>query len=77
MADLDEQVRILEIKFATSHQQFISLHQDNKRLLEEVGKLSEKVSEMNNEFSKGKGVIIGVCIFVGSIFTVVNQYFNR
>ena len=37
----------------------------------------DKVSEMNNEFSKGKGIIIGVCIFVGSVFTVVNQYFNR
>ena len=84
MAAIEDKVNTLEIKFATTAQQFISLHdmsqrqhEDNKRLLVEVAKLNDKVSTMNNEFSRGKGIIIGMCIFVGSVFTIINQYFNR
>lgn len=77
MADLDEQVRVLELKFATTAAQFISLHEDNQRLLREVAKLNEKVAAMNLQYSQGKGVAIGVFLFFGSVFTIINQYFSR
>ena len=72
-----EKITELEIKFATVQAQLVNIHEDNARLLKEVSKLNEKVSTMQLDFSKGRGIVIGFCLFVGSVFTLVNQYFSR
>ena len=77
MAEDKDKIVELEIKFAIVQNQLIHLLDDNRRLLEEVTKLSESLTEMQLSFSKGRGVIIGLCLFAGSVFTLINQYLGR
>ena len=77
MDDLERRVNALDIKFATTAQQFISLHEDNKQLLKEVGRLNDKLTAINLQFSQGKGLIIGITMVLGSLFTIINQFFFK
>ena len=77
MSDVEDELKALEIKFATVQAQLLSLHEDNRKLFEEMSKLSDKLSAMNLQFSQGKGLVIGGTMVLGSIFTIINQFFFK
>ena len=72
-----EKITELEVVNAAVQQQLISIREDNKRLLESMEKLNQTVNTIQNDFSRGKGMIIGVTCVLGAAFTVVNQYLGR